>query len=77
MRTTLSIDDDVLAAVHERARAERTTAGHVLSVLARQALTASGDPHEQDGFYGFHPFPRRGVVVTNDTVTAIRDDLGE
>jgi hypothetical protein len=36
VRTTLSLDDDVLLAVKERARRENRTAGEVLSDLARQ-----------------------------------------
>lgn len=39
MRTTLTIDDDVLAAVRERADFERKTVGEVISSLARQALS--------------------------------------
>ena len=38
MRTTLDIDDDVLIAVKELARAERLSGGKILSRLARQAL---------------------------------------
>jgi len=44
VRTTLSIDDDVLVAVKERARRERRSAGEVLSELARDALTREGAP---------------------------------
>ncbi len=39
MRTTLDIAEDVLQAAKELALARRTTAGRVLSDLARQALT--------------------------------------
>jgi Arc/MetJ family transcription regulator len=39
MRTTLDLDDDVLASAKEIARREGKTAGRVLSELARQALT--------------------------------------
>lgn len=39
MRTTINIDDDVLAAAKELAKACRSTAGEVLSELARKALT--------------------------------------
>jgi hypothetical protein len=39
MRTTLDIDDDVLAAAKEIAASRRTTAGKVLSELARKALS--------------------------------------
>jgi hypothetical protein len=38
MRTTLTIDDDVLATAKEMAAAERKTIGQVVSRLARQAL---------------------------------------
>lgn len=39
MRTTLDIDDDILQAAKELARAENKTAGQVLSELARKGLT--------------------------------------
>lgn len=38
MRTTLDIDDDVLQAAKELAKARKKTAGQVLSELARKAL---------------------------------------
>ena len=38
MRTTLAIDDDVLAAARSLAERERKSVGEVLSALARQAL---------------------------------------
>ncbi len=41
MRTTLDIDDDILQAAKELARAEKKTAGQVLSELARRGLTQS------------------------------------
>jgi hypothetical protein len=77
MRTTLDIADDVLLAAKERARREKTTAGAVISDLARKALTASpetpskGAPKER---HGFRPFARRGGVVTNELIDALRDD---
>lgn len=39
MRTTLDIDDDVLAAARELAASERRSLGLVISALARQGLT--------------------------------------
>jgi hypothetical protein len=39
MRTTLSIDDDVLAAAKHLAEREQKTVGEVISALARQGLS--------------------------------------
>jgi len=39
MKTTLDIDDDVLAAANELAAAQKNTAGKVISDLARKALS--------------------------------------
>lgn len=39
MRTTLKIDDDVVAAAKELAAAERRSLGAVISELARRGLT--------------------------------------
>jgi hypothetical protein len=82
MRTTLEIDDDVLAAAKELARRERSSAGAVLSKLARRALTgaAAASPVPEAvssrAIGGFQPFPSRGVVVSNDDVDALREAEG-
>ena len=79
MRTTLSLDDDVLLAVKERARREKRTAGEVLSDLARQALTQqrpAGSGPEPHGFYGFEPFEHRGAAVSNALVDRLRNEEG-
>lgn len=77
MRTTLDIDEDLLAAAKERARRERKTAGQVVSELLRRALTAGSAPamvREAPPVYGFRPFPAGGAVVTNAAVDALRLD---
>ena len=74
MRTTLTIDDDILTAVRERARRERRTAGQVLSDLARQALTSAPTSPATGGSHGFVPLPPRGVTVTNALVDELRAD---
>jgi hypothetical protein len=77
MRTTLSLDDDVLLAVKERARREHRSAGAVLSDLARQALTGQhqGDESaETEDFYGFKPLPHRGKAVSNALIDRLRED---
>jgi hypothetical protein len=77
VRTTLSIDDDVLVAVRERARRERRTAGEVLSDLARQALTGGHRSAEPaPGRHGFSPLPRRGPAVSNALIDRLREDEG-
>ena len=88
MRTTLDIDDDVLAAAKELALRERSSAGQVLSRLARVALTggaavapASGvltaaEPAPPAYASGFRPFASRGTLVTSADVDRVRDEEG-
>jgi hypothetical protein len=80
MRTTLDIEDDVLAAVKELARREGRTAGEMLSLLARLALTsppvqASGS-REPASVHGFRPFPPGEKLVTNEVIDDLRDRDG-
>lgn len=79
MRTTLEIEDDVLLAAKELARRTHTTAGRVISDLARRALTQAPPLAAQEppaAVYGFRPFPARGGVVTNEQVDRLRDEDG-
>ena len=82
MRTTLDIDVEVLQAAKELARRNGTTAGEVISDLARSGLRAAMAPASagQDGtpssFFGFRPFSPRGTSVTNDIVNKLRDESG-
>ncbi|MCT0226743.1 hypothetical protein KQ300_00810 [Synechococcus sp. CS-1331] len=82
MRTTLDIEDDVLAAARELALRQGTTAGQVVSRLLRAALSgapstgqaAAGAP---PSVAGFRPFQARaGVVVTNEQIDQLRDEAG-
>lgn len=87
MRTTLDIDDDILAAAKELARAEGRTAGQVLSDLARRALTsptipARGMAEGQQAAYGadddWVTFPKReGVIITPEHVRRVQDEIDE
>lgn len=82
MRTTLDIDEDLLAAAKELARREGATAGQVVSRLLRHSLTGHTAPGVQTGarrksVAGFVPFATKpGVVVTNEIVDALRDAEG-
>ncbi|MBT9331432.1 CopG family transcriptional regulator [Paracidobacterium acidisoli] len=74
MRTTLSIDDDVLLAAKELAGQQRKTVGEVISALTRQALR----PHAQGGGSrnGVPLLPVRtdGAPVTLELVNQLRDE---
>lgn len=77
MRTTLSIDDDVLFAAKERARRENRSVGEILSELARQSLTNQGRrPADAgaDAFHGFEPLPHRGPAVSNELIDRLREE---
>lgn len=84
MRTTLDIDDDLLAAAKEIARRESSTAGQVISRLLRHSLTGAGSEvgtarsrSRRAGVAGFVPFPARpGVLVTNEQVDRLREAEG-
>lgn len=81
MRTTLEIEDDVLLAAKELARREHTTAGKVISDLARRSLTQANamtadQAKEPAATHGFRPFPPRGGVITNELVDRLRDESG-
>ena len=73
MRTTLEIDDDVLAAARELAEYCRTTTGRVVSDLIRKALTRPSEaPLSQRN--GFRVLPKRGGVATTELVTRLAED---
>lgn len=77
MRTTLDIDEDVLRAVQERARRERSSAGRVLSTLVREALTTtpgSDEAIEYSPVTGLPLLPRHGGIVTSEMVYRLMDE---
>lgn len=73
MRTTLAIDDDVLAAARAIAREQDRSIGEVVSALARRALHRPEPPAMRNGI---PLLPRRdhSTVVTLDDVNALRDE---
>ena len=76
MRTTLDIEEDVLAAAKELARRQGTSAGRVVSQLLRAALSgdvAPGDVEPQ-AVAGFRPFQAtQPKLVTNEQIDQLRD----
>ena len=80
MRTTLDIDDDVLVAAKELAKARNSTAGEVISELARKALTtpeSSGSTGPGGAVLenGWYVLPSRGgPPVTSELVHRLLDE---
>lgn len=75
MRTTLAIDDDVLAAAKELAKTERKSVGEVISALARRALRPiETDRKTRNGvpLLAVNPGTPR---VTSDLVHRLREEL--
>jgi hypothetical protein len=66
MRTTLTLDDDVLELARRQARLRRQSLGRTLSDLVRRGLTASTPAQEQDGLVMFQLPPDSPVVTSED-----------
>jgi hypothetical protein len=74
MRTTLDIDEDVLEAAKELAAAGKTTAGKVLSGLARKGLRPiESQPIFRNGVPLLPPRPG-SRPVTMEEVNRLRDE---
>ena len=74
MRTTLDVDDDVLQAAKEIASSRGTTAGRVLSELARKGLAPAGAAKVRNGV-PLMPRRRKGSPrPTLQTVNRLRDE---
>jgi len=75
MRTTLDIDEDVLETAKELAARRGTTAGRVLSDLARSALMPRArTPRKRNGVPILPPRKRAGLV-TLEAVNRLRDEV--
>jgi hypothetical protein len=74
MRTTIAIDDDVLAAAKAIARLKNQTIGKVVSELARSSLRPPAASAERNGV-PLLPVRRTDAIVTLDVVNALRDEL--
>lgn len=80
MRTTLDIEEDVLQAAKELAAKEKSTAGAVISRLARKALLSpgpSGQSLAHEIRNGVPVFPARpDEVVTMEHIQRLIDEEG-
>jgi len=75
MRTTLTMDDDILAAVKERADRQNKSIGMMLSRLAREALESKALPGSSCN--GVLLLPRRpgSAPVTPELAKQLHDEL--
>ncbi|WP_345536788.1 CopG family transcriptional regulator [Variovorax defluvii] len=75
MRTTLAIDDDVLAAARHLAEREQKSIGEVISALARQGLSRGtrSTRAERNGI-PLLPSRKSAVPVTLELVNQLRDE---
>lgn len=77
MRTTLAIDDDILAVAKHLAERDCKTVGEVISTLARQGLAreAAGAARGERNGVPLLPSRRDAVPVTPELVHQLRDEL--
>lgn len=75
MRTTLSIDDDVLNAAKEMAAAQDKTVGEVISSLARRALNPIESRRKTRNGVPLLPVRAGTSRVTSELVNQLREEL--
>ena len=74
MRTTLDLDPDILMAAKEIAASRRTTAGRVLSDLARKALEPAKPARMRNGVPVLPRRPSGAARPTMKLVNSLRDE---
>ena len=74
MRITVSIEDDVLRAVRQRANSRGQTLGETLSELARASLKRSAAGECRNGVK-LLPVNPQAAGATLEEVNALRDEL--
>ena len=75
MRTTLAIDDDVLAAAKELAATENKSVGEVISTLARNALRPAPSRHRTRNGVPLLPVRPGAKRVTSQLVRQLQEEL--
>ncbi len=75
MRTTLAIDDDVLAAAREMATMRQKSIGEVISALARQALRPAETGRRSRNGVPLLPVKPNAARVTSELVHQLREEL--
>ncbi|MGB0062911.1 MAG: hypothetical protein WBP85_00570 [Terracidiphilus sp.] len=75
MRTTLAIDDDVLAAAKELAATERKSVGEVISALAREAMRPAAVCGTTRNGIPLLPVRPDAPRVTSELVRQLQEEL--
>jgi hypothetical protein len=75
MRTTLTIDDDVLSAAKEMAVSQNRTVGEVISSLARQGLNPAASRRKTRNGVPLLPVRASTPRVTSELVHQLREEL--
>ena len=75
MRTTLSIDDDVLRAAKALAALEQKTVGEVISELARTALRPASTGMRTRNGIPLLPVHAAGTPVTSELVRQLLEEI--
>jgi hypothetical protein len=75
MRTTLAIDDDVLAAAKELAATQRKSVGEVISLLARTALRPVDSGRRTRNGIPLLPVRADSPRVTSESVRQLGEEL--
>ena len=73
MRTTLTIDDDVLSVARKLADVKGISLGQAISELARTTLAASGQQEDRNGI-SLLPRNAGAKGATMDEVNRLRDE---
>ena len=75
MRTTVSIDEDVLLAAKSQAAREQKTIGEVLSQLARKGLQRETPARKKRNGIPLLPTNGNSKLVTMELVNRLRDEI--
>jgi hypothetical protein len=75
MRTTLAIDDDILAAAKEMASSEGKSVGEVISELARNALRPAIARRKSRNGVPLLPVRASAPRVTSELVRQLQEEL--
>lgn len=75
MRTTLTIDDDVLAAARELAESRNQTIGEVISDLARKSILGPETKRKYRNGVPLLPVQPNARIATLELVNKLRDEL--